>query len=212
MTALPRGLYGMADASFGDPVEQVARLVAGGCRALQLRCKGWTTAQRVAAARAAHAHTAPAGVLLIINDDVSCAAAVGAEGVHLGQGDGELRLARAALRPGRLVGRSTHDERELAAARDEGADYVGFGPIFATTTKRTGFSTRGCERLAAAVRGFPGPVVAIGGIGVAQVPALAAAGAHAWAVGSGVWRAADPDRAIRALAQAEAPIEQARSR
>lgn len=202
MTRLPPGLYGMADATFGDPVEQASRLVAGGCRALQLRCKGWTDAQRLAAARATRAHTASAGVLLIINDDVACAVAVRADGVHLGQSDGSMRAARAALAPGALVGRSTHDEEELDRARAEGADYIGFGPIFPTRTKETGFPSQGCARLSAATRRFPGPVVAIGGIGASDLPALMAAGAHAWAVGGAVWRSLDPDRSIRALVQA----------
>lgn len=189
----------MADATFGDPVAQVSRLVRGGCRVIQLRCKGWPPAVRARAARAALGHTRPHDVLLIINDDISCAAEVRADGVHLGQGDGPIGLARAALGPDAWVGRSTHDDAELAAAQAEGADYVGFGPIFPTTTKQTGFSTRGLIRLAAAARAFPGPVIAIGGIGPAHVQALIAAGAHGWAVGAGVWRSPDPDAAIRQL-------------
>lgn len=210
--SLPRGLYGMADASLGDPVWQAERLIHGGCAAIQLRCKGWTTADRTRAARAIRALTRPAAVVLIINDDIACAAATGADGVHLGQGDGPIGVARATLPPGALVGRSTHGPRELAAARAEGADYVGFGPVFSTTTKDTGFSAQGTARLRAAVGAFGGPVVAIGGITVARLAEVRRAGAHAWAVGGGIWRTADPDDTIRALCGRPAPPAESPSR
>jgi thiamine-phosphate pyrophosphorylase len=194
----------MADASFGDPVALAIRLVGAGCRVLQLRCKGWSTDQRIRAAEAVLASTRPAGALLIINDDVACAAAVGADGVHLGQGDGSLAVARRALPRGAVVGRSTHDGAEIRGALEEHADYIGFGPVFPTSTKDTGFSPQGLERLRAACAAFPGPVVAIGGITVARVSALASAGAHGWAVGSGIWRTPDPDAALVGLVTAVA--------
>ena len=199
MMRLPRGLYGMADATFGDPVDQAARLVAAGCKVLQMRCKRWTTGMRIDAARATLRVTRPAGVILIVNDDIECAASVGADGVHLGQGDGTLPHARARLPAGSLIGRSTHDPAEVHGAVAEGADYIGFGPIYPTTTKETGFSSRGLRALQGACGQFPGPVVAIGGITAPRLPALRATGVHGWAVGSGIWRAPDPDRAISEL-------------
>ena len=189
----------MADATFGDPVDQAARLVAAGCKVLQMRCKRWTTGMRIDAARATLRVTRPAGVILIVNDDIECAASVGADGVHLGQGDGTLSDARARLPAGSLIGRSTHDAAEVHGAVAEGADYIGFGPIYPTTTKETGFSSRGLRALQDACRQFPGPVVAIGGIAAPRLPALRATGVHGWAVGSGIWRAPDPDRAISEL-------------
>lgn len=199
MTCLPSGLYGMADATFGDPVVQAHRLVAGGCRVLQLRCKGWSSRDRFQAASAIIAVTRAAGAMLILNDDVACAAAVEAGGVHLGQGDGPIAPARAVLPEGAVIGRSTHDDTEIAGAIAEGADYIGFGPVFTTSTKETGFSAQGIQRLEAACRTFPGPVVAIGGITPDRLAAVEAAGTHAWAVGSGIWQAPHPGAAIACL-------------
>ncbi len=190
----------MADATFGDPVDQARRLVAAGCRVLQLRCKGWRREAATRAARAARTACADRA-LLIVNDHVDVAAAAGAHGVHLGQADGPMRVARAALPPGTLIGRSTHDDAEIDAARAEGADYIGFGPVFPTGTKDTGFSPQGPKRLAAAVARFGGPVVAIGGIDASNVWRVRAAGAHGWAVVGGIWRAADPASALDALLQ-----------
>ena len=206
MIRLPTGLYGMADSTFGDPVVQAEKLIAGGCQVVQLRCKGWSSQERIRAAGAVLAATRAAGAVLIVNDDIACAAAVKADGVHLGQADGPLGSARAALPIGALVGRSTHDNAEIAGAIAEGADYIGFGPIFGTTTKQTGFSPQGIHRLKEACRAFPGPVVAIGGITTARLAAVAGAGAHGWAAGSGIWQAPEPDAAIaflRAGADAE---------
>jgi len=199
MSRLPPGLYGMADSTFGDPAVQAEQLIAGGCRVLQLRCKGWSSQARLRAARAVRAVTRAAGAVLIVNDDIACAAAVGADGVHLGQTDGPLGQARAELPAGALVGRSTHDDTEIAGAIAEGADYIGFGPIFPTRTKQTGFSPQGLHRLKIACRLFPGPVVAIGGITADRLAAVAASGAHGWAVGSGIWRAPEPGAAITRL-------------
>lgn len=199
MTRLPSGLYGMADATFGDPVVQAHRLVAAGCRVLQLRCKDWSSRDRFQAASAIIPLTRAADAVLILNDDVACAAAVGAGGVHLGQGDGAIGHARAALPAGALVGRSTHDHTEIEGAIVEGADYIGFGPMFTTSTKETGFSAQGVQRLATACQTFQGPVVAIGGITPDRVAAIARAGAHGWAVGSGIWLAPDPGAALAGL-------------
>ncbi|MEC8425684.1 MAG: thiamine phosphate synthase, partial [Myxococcota bacterium] len=119
MSHLPPGLYGMADATFGDPVTQAGRLVAAGCRVVQLRCKSWPMKDRLHAAQASLRITRAGGALLIINDDIRCAAEAGADGVHLGQGDGPIGPARDALPPGALVGRSTHDQHEIRSAIEE---------------------------------------------------------------------------------------------
>lgn len=181
---LPRGLYGMVDPTFGDPLAQGRLLAEEGVEVAQLRCKGWTTAERVALAAALR----PTGLLLVVNDDVEAARLAGAW-VHLGQGDGPD--------PDMPFGRSCHTPAQILAAG--AARYVGFGPIFATATKDTGRAPRGLDGLAAAVAVSPVPVVAIGGIGVAEVAGVRAAGAWAWAVVGGVWRAPDPRVAIRAL-------------
>lgn len=187
---LPAGLYGMADAGFGDVSAQVERLAAAGVQVVQLRCKGWSDAALAPVARAARARVP----ILVVNDRVDVARAAGAW-VHLGQDDGPG--------PADLPwGRSCHrlDEvRALGAAGERLPTYIGFGPVFGTTTKDTGFDARGVEMLAQAVALSPVPVVAIGGITVDNVDAVRATGARMWAVVGGVWRAPDPEAAIRAL-------------
>jgi thiamine-phosphate pyrophosphorylase len=183
---LPRGLYGMACTTRGDPVLQGLRLAALGVGVVQLRAKGWGTAERVAAARALLPALQAHGCLLIINDDLEAAAESGANGLHLGQGDGSLAWARARLGPDALLGRSTHTLEQVLAAPQEGADYIGFGPVFGTHSKQSAWSPRGLERLAEAVRASPLPVVAIGGVTVERLPALRATGVAAWAAISAI--------------------------
>jgi thiamine-phosphate diphosphorylase len=189
----------MADAGFGDPLAQGQRLAAGGCRVVQLRCKGWTLSAILQVARPLQSLMAGLGGILIVNDNVEVARAVGAGGVHLGQGDGCLADARAALARGTLIGRSTHTRGELDAARQEGANYVGFGPVFRTRTKETGHEARGLVALQEAVRETSVPVIGIGGITVDRVGAVRSTGAWGWAVAGGVWGADDPDSAIALL-------------
>lgn len=188
------GLYGMADAGFGDPRAQLERLVAGGVGVVQLRCKGWSDE----ALRALALHGRALGVCVVVNDRVDVARTAGVW-AHLGQGDG----------PGPVdvpYGRSCHTADEVdAVARlvtSGAADaprYIGFGPVYATSTKDTGYSARGLDALADAVRRCPVPVVAIGGIGLANVEDVRATGVAAWAVIGGVWTATDPAAAIAAL-------------
>ena len=99
----------------------------------------------------------------IVNDRLDVALAVGADGVHLGQDDLPLAAARALVPAGFVIGVSTHDEAQARAAVDGGADYLGFGPCFARTSKRNPDPVVGLERLAQVSR-LGAPVVAIGGI------------------------------------------------
>lgn len=181
---LPPGLYGMADATFGDPVLLGRALARGGCRVVQLRAKQATPAERLAMATALLQALADTGALLVVNDDVEVAARSGAHGVHLGQGDGELARARARLGPDALIGRSTHDLAQVDAAVAEGADYIGFGPVFPTRTKVDADPVVGLEGLARACARSGVPVVAIGGLRREELARLATCGAHGWAV---VW-------------------------
>lgn len=184
MRELPRGLYGFADAGFGDPLAQARLLAEEGVGVIQLRCKGWATARLLPVAVAA----AGLGPLLVVDDDVEVARAVGAW-VHLGQGDGPD--------PDLPFGRSCHALDQLPAAA--AARYVGYGPVYPTATKHTGRSARGLGGLAAAVRASPRPVVAIGGITPENLGGVRAAGAHGWAVIGAIWTAADPRRVIREM-------------
>lgn len=193
--SLPPGLYGIADAGFGDPVAAGRLLLQGGVRVLQLRCKGWTGDRVASAARALAPLCRKADVPLILNDHPDLAA-IG-DGVHVGQEDGPVD--RRLLPPGSLVGRSTHDLDQLHAALDEGVDYVGFGPVFGTRTKPGALAPRGVAILARVVAASTVPVVAIGGLGPDNLAQVQATGAHGWAVISAILCAPDPVRAARAL-------------
>lgn len=181
---LPAGLYGVADATWGDPLAQGRLLAEEGVGVIQLRCKGWPEARLLPVARA----LAGLGPLLVVNDAVAVARAVGAW-AHLGQEDGPD--------PDVPFGRSCHTLEQLAAAG--AAIYVGYGPIFPTRTKATGRAPRGLVGLAEAVRQSPRPVVAIGGITPANLDGVRATGVHAWAVIGAIWTAPDPRAAIRAM-------------
>ncbi len=177
------GLYGIADAAYGDPETQ-ARLLAGeGVSPVQLRCKGWTPG----AVRALAIRCRDLPTLIVINDHAAIAAELGLY-AHLGDLDG------AALGP---HGRSAHTLSQVAA--EQSAAYIGFGPVFPTTTKTSPWSARGVSMLAEAVRLSPRPVVAIGGIGPENVDAVRAAGVAGWAVVGAIWGSADPRAAIRSL-------------
>lgn len=193
--ALPRGLYGVADAGFGDPVRLGVALAEAGVRTVQLRAKGWSQAELRAAAQALLPELRARGTLLIVNDDLRVAIEVGADGVHLGQEDPPHDLA--GLPPWLLVGRSTRTLEQVAAAQD--ADYLGFGPIFSTTTRPGLPSPRGTTLLAEAVQRSARPIVAIGGITAENLPAVKDAGAWAWAVISALVGAPDIKSAALAL-------------
>jgi thiamine-phosphate diphosphorylase len=195
-----RGLYGIADAaaSSGDPLRLGMQMLQGGCRFLQLRCKGWPADDVVVVGRALAASCAVHGARLLANDDPGVALAMGADGVHLGQTDGALAAARRILPTG-ILGRSTNTPAELAAAIAEGADYVAFGPVFSTPTLSRPKAVRGLAGLSATRAGTRLPLVAIGGITPENLESVRTAGADAWAVIGAIADAADPVAATRAL-------------
>lgn len=196
---LPRGLYGIADAGFGDPVALGVALAEAGVAVVQIRAKDWSYEDLLAATRELLPELRARGALLIVNDSLRVAAELGADGVHLGQEDPpwDLREARAALPTGALIGRSTRTLEQVRAAQD--ADYLGFGPIFATTTRAGSPPPRGTALLAEAVAISARPVVAIGGIKAEDLPSLRAAGAWGWAVISALLGSEDLVAAARAM-------------
>ena len=204
-----RGYYAIVDATaaaLSDGAALVARaraLLAAGPCCLQLRAKGGDAAAMRDAARVLLPVCRAAGIPFCVNDRLDVALAVGADVVHLGQDDLPLAEARAVLRAaGRsmVVGISTHNlDQALAAA---GADYIGFGPVFPTTSKANPDPTVGVAALAAVCRAVAVPVVAIGGITLEHLAAVAGSGAAAAAVISAVDRAADPAAAGRQVAAA----------
>ncbi|PPU91412.1 thiamine phosphate synthase [Xanthomonas populi] len=164
---------------------------------LQYRNKQATAARRLEQASALREACAAHGVPLIVNDDAHLALQVGAQGVHLGEDDGEVAAARALLGAQAIIGVSCYDEIARAhAAVAAGASYVAFGAFFPTTTKVT--TRRATPVLLQQAGALDVPRVAIGGIAAEQVPALVAAGAELIAVVSGVYAAPDPVAAVQA--------------
>jgi thiamine-phosphate pyrophosphorylase len=179
------------------PEDLAAALLAGGACLLQLRLKSAGSGELLAAARAIRALTAQAGALLLVNDRPDVARAAGADGVHLGQDDLPVAAARAVLGPGTLVGVSTHDVEQARAAAGAGADYLGVGPVFTTTTKSGALPARGVELVRAVRAAVALPLVAIGGITPDTAPAVRAAGADAVAMIGALVRAPDVTAAAR---------------
>lgn len=180
-------------------VETVRLAVAGGVDVVQLREKEADDRALLGLAREVADAARAGGALFVVNDRIKVARDAGADGVHLGQGDRSVAEARALLGDRPLVGLSTHDRDQAAAAVDLGADYLGFGPVFATATKATGYTPRGADLAGEVGRTVPRPVFAIGGIDEANLPALVAAGARRIAVSSAICGADDPEAAARAL-------------
>jgi thiamine-phosphate pyrophosphorylase len=184
---------------------QVELAIAGGARIIQYRTKSQDSAdgrdRRFAEARALCALCRAAGVPLIVNDDPALAAAVQANGVHLGRDDGTPAEARRLLGPKAIVGVSCYDRLDLAeAAQDAGADYVAFGSFFPSSTKPQAVRAHP-DLLRRARRRIGLPLVAIGGITPENGAALIAAGADLLAVVSGVLGGHDPRAAARAYAR-----------
>jgi len=192
--ALPRGLYGIADSSFGDPVVTAIHLAEAGCDTVQLRAKGWSQARVHDAAAAISGPLSALGTCFIINDHPGIARAVCADGVHLGEEDGSIAQARALLGPKMIIGWSTHDLQAVSAAAE--ADYIGFGPIFKTGSKASALPPRGLGMLREAAAMAPCPVVAIGGISTQNIALVQATGVHGWACISALLSSDDLSAAV----------------
>ncbi|MCW5891627.1 MAG: thiamine phosphate synthase [bacterium] len=181
-----------------DPVALGEALLAGGARILQLRLKDASAREVLAVARVLVARARAAGARLVVNDRADVARAAGAAGVHLGQDDLPIAAARRVVGPGVVVGLSTHDVAQARAAAAAGADYLGVGPIYATTSKTNALTPRGLDLVAAVRAAVPEcPLVAIGGIGPDTAAAVRAAGADAVAMIGALVRAPDPAAAVR---------------
>ncbi len=187
------------------PVPELERVVGealgAGLRLVQYRAKpeaGLEDRQRLEQALRLRRLCAEHGALFLVNDRVDLALAVDADGVHLGQGDLPVAVARRLLGPERLIGRSTHRLVELRRAVLEGCDYVGVGPVHATPTK-PGREPVGLAYVRAAAAESPIPFFAIGGIEAAGLPEVRAAGAERVAVVRAITAAADPAAATTAL-------------
>ena len=199
------GLYGIADAgaSGGDPERMLEWLLMGGCRVVQFRCKAWSDDDALATARRMVTRCHQSGAVLLLNDRAHLVEAAAADGVHVGQDDGDSASVRRLIGERRIMGRSTHSlahvDRALATA-----DYIAFGPIFPTGNLSTPKSAKGLRelrRVADAVGGRV-PLVAIGGITLSNVDEIRSNGANAWAVIGAIAGAKDPIEQTRRFAKA----------
>jgi hydroxymethylpyrimidine kinase/phosphomethylpyrimidine kinase/thiamine-phosphate diphosphorylase len=197
-----RGLYVIADAGLRpdrSPETIAAAALAGGARAIQLRDKRSDTPALLAAAKRIRGLTHRAGALFIVNDRVDVALAADADGVHLGPEDLPPADARRLLGTDRLIGVSVSSVREAEPLAPD-ASYFGVGAIYATATKADAGDPIGLTPIGEIRRAFPAhPIVAIGGMGAANLRQVLAAGAHAAAVVSAVAGAPDMEAATREL-------------
>ena len=197
-------LYCILDLGYvqqADAQHVAAALLAGGADLLQLRAKGHSLALIEDVARRVLPLCQAAGVPFILNDHPALAAALGADGVHLGQDDGSLAAARELTGEKILVGRSTHSLEQARAALAEGFDYIGFGPLFPTPTK-AGRPAIGLSDIAAMERDIGAyiPAYCIGGIHPGNLAQVRAAGARRIVMVSALLQACDIQLATRDVA------------
>lgn len=197
------GLYAVTpdELDIAKLAAQVQAALAGGAKLVQYRNKIADAAVRREQAQALLALCREYGVPLIINDHVELALDIGADGVHLGSEDGSVSTAREKLGAGRIIGASCYNLLERArAAQQEGADYLAFGSFFASAVK-PGAARAPFALLRKAKRALSLPVVAIGGVTLANAPQLIAAGADSVAVISALFSAPDIRAAARQLSE-----------
>ena len=186
-------LYGIIDLGYVKPdaVGPMTRaLVEGGVDVVQLRAKNFPPSEVERLARLMHPITCDAGVPLVINDHPQVAAAVGSEGVHVGQDDLSVTETRRIVGESCFVGKSTHSLAQATAALAEGADYIGFGPLFATGTKPD-YVPVGLSEIEEVERRAAVPVFCIGGINLERLPQVLSAGARRVVIVSALLLAVD---------------------
>ena len=193
-------LYGIVDMGYVRPeeVEQItSALLQGGIRILQLRAKGVALDVVEALAKSMQPLCRAAGAIFVLNDYPEMAARIGADAVHVGQDGGPLEAVRAIVGPDMLIGRSTHSPEQALAAVAEGADYIGFGPLFPTGTKpcRPAIGLQDIATVQAQLVDFP--MFCIGGINGSTLPAVLAAGARRVVIVSWLLQQADVAAAAR---------------
>jgi len=192
-------LYVITEPALRDPVESVRLVLEGGARLVQLRAKHATARELAQMGQAIRALTRRYGALFIVNDRLDIALAVEADGVHLGQDDLPVPLARKLAGDAFIIGVSAETLEEAQRAEAEGADYLGVGPMFATTTKPDAGVPVGPERLRAIKQVVSIPVYGIGGITSQNAPLVMQAGADGVCVISAIIGAPDPTEATRQL-------------
>ncbi len=196
---LPSPLYVILDRSVARGralPELLEAVLAGGCRMVQLREKAMPLSELFPVAQVLRRRSREAGALFIVNDRADLALALEADGLHLGQDDLPGIAGRRLLRPGMILGVSTHDADQARRALADGADYIAVGSMFPTGTK-PGFQLVGPDLIRRVRPEIAIPLVAIGGITEDNCEEVVSAGADAVAVISAVCAAADPETATR---------------
>ncbi len=188
--------------SRGRPtLEIVSAAVAGGVTVVQLREKTAETREFVEEALAIRAYLKERKIPLIINDRIDVAQAVSADGVHLGQKDMPIELARKIVGASMIIGISAESVADAVAAQEAGADYLGVSPIYATPTKTDTAPALGLEGLRQIRASVDLPLVGIGGLKAENAARVIEHGADGVAVVSAIVSADDPEQAARALFQ-----------
>lgn len=189
--------------SGSDGMVQTARQAAqAGVTCVQLRAPNWSTQALVDCGLKLKRVLSPYGVPLIVNNDVKAAEIIGASGVHVGQSDMNPRKARALLGKDAVIGLSITRYEEIGTLDPTVVDYAGVGPVYATSTKKDAAPAMGPDVLRRIIENLSVPVVAIGGIGVAQAPEMRCAGARGVAVVSAICGQRDIALATRTLKSA----------
>jgi len=186
-------LYGILDLSYVDNPDAVPvaeGMIEGGVDLIQLRGKEQAIDELVDLAAALHELTVRSSTPLIVNDHVEIAIRVPVEGVHVGQDDDAVAAVRRRVDREILVGKSTHSINQALAAQREGADYIGFGPIFATPTKPD-YQPIGLKEIEGVHRDVVLPIFCIGGIKIDNLKEVITAGARRVAIVSGLLKAPD---------------------
>ena len=173
--------------------------IEGGADTIQFRQKEGSTRELIESAQAVQAVCAKHGISLIVNDRADIALAAGAAGAHFGQDDLPITVGQRILPPEMIIGASARTEEKILEAISAGADYIGFGPIYQTSSKLDAETPKGLEALRRMSEIAQCPVIAIGGITVDTAYEVIRAGAHGIAVISAVCGQADPVAATRHL-------------
>ncbi len=181
---------------------QVAELaIQGGADTIQFRHKTGSTRELIRIAKEMSAICTQHNIPLIVNDRADVALAVGANGTHFGQDDMPVGIGRRILTSETIIGASARTEEKILKAITEGADYIGYGPIYSTSSKADAEKPKGLDRLHKMSQIAECPVIAIGGITLDTAADVIRAGAHGIAVISAVCGQSDPQKATEELYQ-----------
>lgn len=203
-TAVDFSLYLVTDRGLSrgrSTKEVVAAAVRGGVTVVQIREKEADTRDFVEEALAVRHLLKARGIPMIVNDRIDVAMAVFADGVHLGQKDMPIAMARKILGPEKIIGISAESVADAVAAQKAGADYLGVSPIYATPTKTDTAAALGLEGLRQIREAVDLPLVGIGGLNAGNAGAVIRNGADGVAVVSAIVSADDPERAARQLSK-----------